>query len=97
MVGGDPNQGELYGFSAFDSGQGTLALRNPSDESRVLEGSLAKLLDLPRADRYPSFKLKGVYGETKALEGIREGGTALRIELPPLQIAVFEVQQFDAQ
>jgi hypothetical protein len=97
MVGGDPNQSELYGFSAFDNGQGTLALRNPSDARRVLENSLAKLLDLPESDEYPSFQLKGVYGDTKAWEGTLEGDAPLRIELPPLQIAVWEVEQLESR
>jgi hypothetical protein len=92
MVGGDPNQGELYGFSAYENGRGTLALRNPSNEPRVLEDCLATLLDLPRAGEYPSFELKGIYGQTGPLEGIQEGGAQLRFELPPLQVAVFEVQ-----
>jgi hypothetical protein len=92
MIGGDPRNGEIYGFSAFDAGAGTLALRNPSDKTRAFEGSLADLLDLPMAARAHSYRLRGVYGATKPLEGERPATAPLRLELSPLGIAVFEVE-----
>jgi len=91
MVGGDPAQGEVYGFSAFDGQRGTLALRNPSDASQPFQGTLAKLLLLPEAVHDRTFRLHGVYGRTKALEGTRRAFAPLGIDLPALEIAVFEV------
>jgi hypothetical protein len=93
MAGGDPRRGEVYGFAAYDTGRGTLALRNPSAERRALESSLAELLELPAADRSRSFELRGVFGETAALAGRRRAAAPLRVELPPLEIAVFEVER----
>ena len=91
MIGGDPSQGEVYGFSAYDGSQATLALRNPSsDTAKTIEGSLAQWLDLPDAARRLSFRLTGVYGQTPALAGIQGAETRIRLELPPLAIAVFE-------
>lgn len=92
MIGGDPRQGEIYGFSAFDAGSGTLALRNPSDEPRSLESSLAELLDLPTRQRARSYRLHSVHGATRSLEGERPATAPLRVELPALNIAVFEVE-----
>ncbi|KPJ57859.1 MAG: hypothetical protein AMS16_00530 [Planctomycetes bacterium DG_58] len=92
MVGGDPSRGEIYGFSAYDKGRATLALRNPSSETRTIEGSLDQWLDLPDAARRLSFRPKGVYGHTAALVGVHDAGATLRLELPPLSIAVFEVE-----
>lgn len=92
MVGGDPGRGEIYGFSAFDEGRGTLALRNPGTDSRTLQSTLAGLLELPDAARKLSFKLRRVYGETGSLEGTRHADAPLRVELPPLAITVLEVE-----
>jgi len=93
MVGGDPAKGEIYGFSSFDAGRGTLALRNPAAEPRSIEGTLSGLLDLPEASRSASFVLSGVFGETRALEGSRSAAAALKIELPPLAIGVWNVEK----
>jgi hypothetical protein len=92
MIGGDPAQGEVYGFAAFDDGHGVLALRNPSSEPRTFQGSLASLLDLPPATRSRSFNLYGIFGKTRAVEGDRRADAAVSFQLPPLSIAVFEVQ-----
>jgi hypothetical protein len=92
MVGGDPRRGEIYGFSAFHEGTGTLALRNPSAEPRALTSSLADLLGLPKAGRGRSIQLTGVFGQTQPLAGVHPADNLLRIELPPLNIAVFEVK-----
>ena len=91
MTGGDPGRGEIYGFQALDAGQGTLALRNPGAEPRVLEASLAELLDLAEGERSGAFKLRGVFGDTKTLEGLQAADSRLRVALPPLAIAVWEV------
>lgn len=92
MVGGDPRNREIYGFSAFDQGAGTLALRNPGTETRMLTSSLADLLDLSTADRARDLRLRGVYGRTQGREGVFDANVPWRIELPPLGIAVFEVE-----
>jgi len=93
MVGGDPRKGEIYGFAALDEGMGTLALRNPSAQSRTLESSLADLLDLPVRARAHSYRLHGVYGATQSLEGERPATAPLRVNLPALGIAVLEVEK----
>ncbi len=92
MVGGDPRKGDIYGFSAFDEGRGVLSLRNPSAEPRTLERPLSSLLGLPRALRGRTFKLTGTFGASKTLEGVHLGSAALKAELPPLAIAVMEVE-----
>ncbi len=93
MIGGDPKKGEVYGFAAFDAGAGTLALRNPSDKDCWFEGRLADLLDLSDRERRHDYQLRGVFGATRPLEGRRSATDALRIELPALAVAVFEVDE----
>jgi len=92
MIGGDPGKGEVYGFAAFDGGAGTLALRNPTDKAQTFEASLADALDLPAATRSRSLRLRSVYGATQSLEGDHAATARLRVQLPPLAIAVFEVE-----
>lgn len=92
MVGGDVRREEVYGFSAFDAGRGTLALRNPSAEARSLESTLAHLCEMPDADRARSYRVRPVFGATAALEGVRRADAPLRLDLPALEIAVVEVE-----
>jgi hypothetical protein len=91
MIGGDPSQGEVYGFAAYDGKGATLALRNPSsDSTQIVAGSLRQWLELPDAAQRHSFQLKGVYGHTRTLAGIHAAQKLLRFELAPLGVAVFE-------
>lgn len=82
----------MYGFSAFDGQRGVLAMRNPSDEPRVLEKTLADWLLLPDRARGRAVRVRGVYGKTGSLDGSHPATAPRRIELAPFQIAVFEVQ-----
>lgn len=91
MVGGSPAQGEIYGFAAFDGREGTLALRNPSLEARSIEAPLANLLELPDSEHALTLKLQGAYGITASLEGRHAATDVVRLELPPLAVAVLEV------
>ncbi len=93
MIGGDPRKGEVYGFAAFDAGAGTLALRNPSGQTRRFEGRLADLLDLSAAQRRRAYQLRGVFGATGALAGRRPASDTLRIDLPAFAVTVLEVNE----
>jgi len=92
MVGGDPRQGQLYGFAADDMGAGTLALRNPAAEPRRLETTLADLLDLSTAERSRSVSLRSVYGPAGSVATECPADASWRIELPPLGVALFEFE-----
>ena len=92
MVGGDPGRGEAYRFAAYDARNGTLALRNPSAESRSIEGTLADLLDVPTVDRATSFEVRSVFGHTQQLVGKHAATAPIRVELPALAIAVVEIK-----
>ncbi len=93
MVGGDPRVGEIYGFSSFDTDRGTLALRNPGPEARSFTGTLASILELPETAKLLTFRLNRVFGQTRTLEGVHKPDDPLTVELPPLGIAVFEVER----
>ena len=92
MIGGDPAREEVYGFSAFDGQRGTLALRNPSDQVRSMQGTLAEWLVLPPSSHPGTLELRPVYGETTSLAGTHPANEPLKIELPALQVAIFDVE-----
>lgn len=93
MVGGDARQGGIYGFSAMEGGAGVLSLRNPSPKAGVLERPLSSLLAISRAASKKPYRLRGVYGETKGLEGVFAGRSPFKVELPPYGIAILEVSE----
>lgn len=93
MVGGDARQGGIYGFSAMDGGTGVLSLRNPSPKAGALERPLSSLLAISRAASKKDYRLRGIYGETKALEGVFAGRSPFKVELPPYGIAILEVSE----
>jgi hypothetical protein len=93
MVGGDPRQGGVYGFSAFESGAGVLALRNPTAKPAVLERALSNLLALPRGVSRRNYRLTGIHGDTRAIEGVHQGRVPLKVELAPLAIVVLEARE----
>ena len=93
MVGGDSRQGSVYGFSAFEAGAGVLALRNPAPKPGTLERSFSSLLYLTRVASKKNFRVTGVYGETKGIEGVHGGRDNLKVELSPFAVAIFEVKE----
>ena len=53
-IGGDPNQGQIYGYASWSPRKGILVLRNPSDKGGEIGIDLKFSLDLPEtaATRY---------------------------------------------
>jgi hypothetical protein len=90
MIGGDPARGEIYGFAAYDR-HGTLALRNPSAQSKGVDGNLAEILDLPKNEAGETYVLSSVFGQTGAIEGPRRAVDPMHLDLPPFEIAIVEV------
>jgi hypothetical protein len=46
-IGGDPGEGEVYGWASWRPGKGILVLRNPSGSSKVFTVKLNDALELP--------------------------------------------------
>jgi hypothetical protein len=46
-IGGDPAQGEVYGFAAWRAGKGILALRNPDDAPASITVEIGLAFELP--------------------------------------------------
>jgi len=93
MIGGEVRKGEIYGFAAFNGKAGTLAFRNPSLQEKKIAGELADWLELDRSEASGSYLLEAVFGRTADVLGVHTGKERLELSLPPLGIAVFEVQR----
>jgi hypothetical protein len=96
MVGGDPREGSVYGFSSFDEDAGVLALRNPKARSGRLSSRFVDLVELPDTGGGQRFRCIPVYGETQLLGNVDELSSPLSLELPPFGIVVWEIEAIPA-
>jgi hypothetical protein len=89
-IGGDPAQGEVYGWASWSKRKGILALRNPKDTSGQITIDIGKAFELPpgAARRY---SLKSPWKEDAAAEPITlSAGNAHTFELKPFEVLVWD-------
>ena len=96
-VGGDPVNGTsqaCYGWAAWNSRKGTLALRNPTAATSSITLTLANALELPDGAAASYTALAG-YADQRALPGITGAslavGATLTFELQPFEVLVFDL------
>jgi hypothetical protein len=89
-VGGDPNQGEVYGFTSWAPGRAVLMLRNPKDEPQTYQFDLGTALELP--DGSPSaWILKRPWAEDADRPSLKiRAGESFTVSLDPLEVAVWQ-------
>jgi hypothetical protein len=46
-IGGNPENGEVYGYAAWNPRKGVFSLRNPSDSKKTFEVNLEEIFELP--------------------------------------------------
>ena len=88
LFGGDPGKGELYGYAAFDSAEGLLTVRNPSDRPQsctvILDETIGvkkSVACLPMAQLLPQIKT-GAFGTFSF-------GDAVEVSLEPFETKIF--------
>jgi hypothetical protein len=89
-VGGDPAQGEVYGWASWSSRKGILGLRNPKDVPGRSTLDIGKALELPpgAARRY---SLKSPWkNDPAARPQILASGEEYTFELKPFEVIVFD-------
>lgn len=88
-VGGDPGEGQPYGFAAWQPRGAVLALRNPAAETRIIEIDVAQAFELP-PDAPEIYRLVSPWrdGEESPIEV--QAGKPHRFELEPFEVAVFD-------
>ena len=90
-LGGDPGEGEPYGYASWSVRKGILVLRNPSDSARSLTFDLATAFELP-AGAAPVYQLTSRWAKP---------GRDLKLRLPvdkpyTVELKPFEVRVFEA-
>lgn len=91
-IGGNPENGKVYGWAAWKSNKGTLTLRNPSDKPATISIDIAKAFELP-ANAATKYVLKSPWKSDVAKPEIKAtAGKIVTFKLKP-----FEVLTFDAK
>ncbi|MDD4873054.1 MAG: alpha-N-acetylglucosaminidase C-terminal domain-containing protein, partial [Kiritimatiellae bacterium] len=88
-VGGDPKQGEAYGWAAWSLTKGALVLRNPSDRRREISVDLGQAFELP--DKASTkYSLKSPYKDQRVIDLTMKAGQSYVIKLEPFEVLVFD-------
>jgi len=89
-IGGDPGNGEIYGYAAWSPRKGIFAIRNPSDQPRTVELRLCDVWELGEKDTH-SFQMTCRYAHrVDGREMIISPQNPYRETLPPWGILVWE-------
>jgi len=90
-VGGNPGEGEIYGWASWQPDKGILILRNPSDTTQAFAAGLNELLELPPA-AVDEMTLIAVYPRDRELSvGALDGARRIEIDLEPFETIVVEL------
>lgn len=89
-AGGDPLQGEVYGFAAWSKEKAVLSLRNPSAVEKTFEVNVARIFDLPDhiSDSYLFYEVNEMKETGKKQVSAR--GNRFNITLQPFELKVFD-------
>ena len=88
-IGGDPAQGEIYGYAAWRNGKAVMSLRNPSKVEKTFEVNVPDVFELPgnvgKGYIFYDVKSINVVGEKK----VSAKGRSFKITLQPFEVKVF--------
>jgi hypothetical protein len=89
-VGGDPAEGEVYGWAAWSKRKGILSLRNPSDKPGSITIDISKVFELPTGAAQ-KYSLKSPWKEDAGSEAIvLIAGETHTFEMKPFEVLVFD-------
>ena len=88
-VGGDPAEGDVYGFAAWSPVKAVLSLRNSSKFNKVFEVSVARVFELPGnvSDDYIFYDAVKA-GADKTNQPLARG-KSFRVTMQPFEVKVF--------
>jgi len=90
-VGGNPGEGEVYGWASWRPGKGILVLRNPSEDEQRFGVTPQAALELPEGAQDP-MELRAVYPRDRELPtGAIEPSQAIELSLQPFETVVMEL------
>jgi len=91
-VGGDPGEGEVYGWASWSPRKGILVLRNPSDKPMNFTTDLKALFELPQGE-VNSFTASSPWKKDHGQAPIElHGGEAHTFPLEPFEVLVLETR-----
>ena len=89
-IGGNPAEGEIYGWAAWTKRKGILSLRNPSDKPGQIEIDIQKAFELPKgAPQKYSLKNPWRQNADKATI-VLSAGEPYTFDLEPFEVLVFD-------
>jgi hypothetical protein len=89
MHGGDPRQGEIYGYSAWNQTQGYLSFHNPGDEAKEYRITLDRTCGLLPGSG--PFKVSApLPGSLQGVEEIYAFGDTITVTLKPREIRLID-------
>ena len=87
-VGGDPAQGQVYGWASWSKRQGVLSLRNPTDQPAEITLDIAKAFELP-GGAPQKYTLKSPWAADAGKPAVAvQAGRAQRFALKPFEVLV---------
>ena len=88
-IGGDPNQGQIYGYASWSPRKGILVLRNPSDKTCEIEVNLQSMLELPAANSGP-YRITPRWQRGTRSEFTADAKEPFPVHLGPFEMIVLE-------
>jgi hypothetical protein len=92
LIGGDPGEGEPYGYASWSPRKGIVALRNPGDAARTITFRLTAALELP-PNAAETYRLTSRWARPGRDVARRlSSDEPCTIELEPFEVLVLEAQ-----
>lgn len=92
--GGDPGEGQVYGYASWGDAQGVISIRNPRARTQTYHADIADLLEIPLVQRrgIPRLQLKEPWIE-RATDAplLAHPGKPLHLTLAPFDQRVYDV------
>ncbi len=89
-IGGDPGDGEVYGYTSWSPRKGILVLRNPGQEAASLAVDVAKAFELP-ANAPRRYRLQSIMDKAEDSPRITlEAGQPHKFDLDPFEVLILD-------
>lgn len=96
-IGGDPGEGEVYGYASWSLRKGILVLRNPADRPGQMTVDVQTVFELPK-DAPGKYRLTTPLRESdQPRPALHEAGRPQVIHLAPFETLVFEAIPVSSQ
>jgi len=89
-IGGDPAEGQIYGWASWSKRKGILSLRNPSDKPGKITIDISKAFELPTGAAQ-KYSLRSPWRkDANDPELVLSAGEGHTFELRPFEVLVFD-------